>query len=381
MRPVKHKSIKIENDKEINLLVLDDCLDIDVFNCPKIAKIPDMCSFIWLETLKIQHCRIEICKTYFPSCLRNLEISYSCMKVFEPQHLPNNLAQINLSFNNLKTIPLSIVALNNNPQINLRNNDFWFNMYSDLSPAMIGLGVSEELGNAYKLNLISTSKVRYAIYILENKKLYLEAQTLARLANIQMEIRKHEYKTTSDNKQNVHLNSVQNTTQNSIEFIMRSVIHNDSSDFIDKALKDLKFDKNMYEKMLIKCNDETLRHDKFNVSFSDIFIRVMMLIYSSSDKETLLKILKDELEDGIDTCLTGQISRMVNALNGFVDGIKVSISDKEELSNSIIALRKRFAIIYSDPDEYISEAVPAVWQMLEDNCIPEIEHQIWLEYV
>jgi len=76
------------------------------------------------------------------------------------------------------------------------------------------------------------------------------------------------------------------------------------------------------------------------------------------------------------------MTRLVNSLSSFVNGISVTISKNEEISNSIIALRKKYAILYADNNElYINETIPAVWQLLEDECIPENEHDIWLEYV
>lgn len=110
----------------------------------------------------------------------------------------------------------------------------------------------------------------------------------------------------------------------------------------------------------------------------------METIPSSSFKEDLLKIFIDEIEETTDTttCLTGMMTKMVNVLNGFVLNINVGISKTEELSNSIIVLRNKYAKIYvNEPDRYITELVPVVWQMLEDNCVPENEHEVWLEYV
>ncbi len=100
-------------------------------------------------------------------------------------------------------------------------------------------------------------------------------------------------------------------------------------------------------------------------------------------KHDLIEIFIEEItETANNTCLTGRMTRMVNVLNGFVLDINVGISKNEEISNSIIVLRNKYAKIYvNEPDKYIAELVPMVWQMLEDNCIPENEHSVWLEYV
>jgi 4-alpha-glucanotransferase len=68
-------------------------------------------------------------------------------------------------------------------------------------------------------------------------------------------------------------------------------------------------------------------------------------------------------------------------LNGFVSGINVSISRNEELTNAIVTLRKKNIKLYGDSYLYVHETVAQVWQMLEDACIPEHEHEAWLEFV
>lgn len=372
--------IDIRDDKNLTELRLHDCTSITVFDCPKITKIPDMCKFNWLETLNIQHCDISACRTYLPESLRVLNLSYCGIQEFIPQNMPTQLAELDLSFNKLRKIPECISVLNNT-QINLRNNDFWFTMYSDLNPAMIGTGVANELALAYKLNLISTSKVKYAINILRDKTLNAEAALLSRLTLIELEVRRKDGNSTSTNKQNVHLTSVQESMKRSVEFVLAYKYMNIPTEkLIQMTITDMNCSDILSEQIRERCSDATI-HSVYKASYSDVFIRVLSIIYDSRHKDTLLNIMRAELEDGMNTCLTGQITRMVNALNGFVDGVKITINKTEELTNSIVALRKRYALIYLDQDAYIAEAVPAVWQMLEDMCVPELEHAMWLEYV
>jgi hypothetical protein len=340
-----------------------------------------MCKFSFLETLNIQHCSIDICRTYLPESLRVLKMSYCGIREFIPQNLPTQLAQLDLSFNKLRKIPECISILNKqSTYINLYNNDFWFTMYSNLSNSMIGNGIARELALAHKCNLISTIKIKYAIGILRDKLLFDEADLLLTLTRIEFDKRRKDDNNTTTNKQNVHLTSVQETMKKSIEFVLA---YKSSVVSIQKAIDDMECSDILAEQIRERCSDPTI-HGIYKASYESVFKSVFSIIYDPynfTHKETLLNVMRAEIQDGMNTCLTGQITRMVNALNGFVDGVKITISKTEELTNSIIALRKRYALIYFDQDEYIAETVPIVWQMLEDECIPELEHKEWLEYV
>jgi hypothetical protein len=226
----------------------------------------------------------------------------------------------------------------------------------------------------------------YAIEILRSKTLYAEADMLDALTRAEFETRRKEDNSTATNKQNVHLASVQDSMKRSVEFVM-SMASTSSQvatiGLVKRAIADMKCSAELSEQIQEKCQDSTI-HSVYKASFADVFKSVFSIIYDSkyrSHKETLLDIMRVELQDGMDTCLTGQITRMINALNGFVDGVRITISKKEEMTNSILALRKRCALIYLDQDDYIAETVPIVWQMLEDSCVPEHEHAMWLDYV
>ena len=392
--PTENIDIRDEKILNDNNLVLHDCLSIQIYNCPKITRIPDMYNYTALETLNIQHCNLSVFQTYLPESLRVLVISYCSMSEFTPQNMPRNLAELNLSFNKLTKIP-ECLAIIEGTNVNLRNNDLWFNMYSNLPPRMINAGVYEELALAYRLNIIGTMTISDAIRILIDKQLNVDADLLSILIDTRdrtgdnrvVKITSAILHTTYNNAQNVHLTSVQKSMANSISYIMkyRNKYKETGAgigeiDYIRKALQDMNVSKKLTKKIIKKCGDR-IPHSIYNVNFIDVLISVCSIIYESEHKDTLLIIMRDELQDGINTCFTGQITRMVNVLNGFVDEIKISISNTEELSNSIIALRKRYALIYKDIDKYITETIPVVWQMLEDNCISEAEHKMWLEYI
>lgn len=388
METVPIQSIVIENDFDKKDIIINNELSVTIHNCPKITRFPDLFGFFCLETISLSHCNIPVCRTYFPDSLRTLSITYCSMKEFIPAHLTTDIVDVNLSFNKLKFIPTILKTIyqeNNHIKINLHNNDLWYLMYSDLSPGMINGSVIDELVFANKLNLVSTAKLRSAVYILQSKKLSNEARTLANKIGLALQEKATILGTTYDNKQNVHLSSVQDNMRIALEKIFNMNLNSYMSfaSVVNVLKNKRKLNKKTLEFFDSLC-EKDLYHSGYNIGYKRLFEQVYAIIISSSFKEDLLKIFIDEIEETTNTitCLTGMMTRMVNVLNGFVLDINVGISKTEELSNSIIVLRNKYAKIYvNEPDKYIAELVPVVWQMLEDNCVPENEHEVWLEYV
>lgn len=380
--------ILIENDSEIDSIIVNNELSISIHNCPKITKFPDLFGFFCLETISLSHCNITECRTYFPNTLRTLSITYCSMKEFIPANLTHDIIDVDLSFNKLKMIPnilKTIHQVNNHVKINLSNNDLWYLMYSDLSPGMIDGQVVDELVFANKLNLVSTIKLRYAVSILRDKKLSTEAQNLAQRIGLAIQEKATVLSTTYDNQQNVHLSSVQDTMRTALDKIF-SMNVNSMMSFasIINVLSDNNRLTKKTKECLDKICDKDLYHSGYGIGYKRLFEQVYAIIINSQFKEDLLNIFVEEVKDTVDTatCLTGKMTRMVNVLNGFVLDVNVGISKTEEMANSIIVLRNKYAKIYvNEPDKYITELVPVVWQMLEDNCVPEDEHEVWLEYV
>lgn len=382
------QAIEIENDHELDNIIVSNEASITVHNCPKITRFPDLYGFYILENISLSHCNIVECRTYFPDSLRALKIQYCSMKEFVPANLTFDIVDIDLSFNKLKEVPKILKTIyeeNHFIKINLDNNDLWYLMYSDLSPSMIDGKVIDELVFANTLNLVSTSKLRSAVNILRQKKLSAEARRLADIIGMAIQVKATTLLTTYDNKQNVHLLSVQDNMKTAIDMLFKKSVKSIMS--FASVIKLLKREYKLSNDtitFLDNTSEKDLFHSGYNVGYQRLFEQVYAVIVESTYKDDLISIFIEEITETVDntSCLTGKMTRMVNALNGFVLDINVGISKTEEIANNIIVLRNKYAKLYlNEPDKYIAELVPVVWQMLEDNCVPENEHDVWLEYV
>lgn len=88
------------------------------------------------------------------------------------------------------------------------------------------------------------------------------------------------------------------------------------------------------------CQDSS-RHSVHKLTFNDLFMMIMTIIMNHPSKEDMKERLKIELNDSIGLCFTGRINRMVNALVGFIDGIQIGLSVKEETQMRISMIVKR----------------------------------------
>lgn len=86
---------------------------------------------------------------------------------------------------------------------------------------------------------------------------------------------------------------------------------------------------------------DTTTHSVHRLTFMDLFQKIMTIVENHPSKEDMKMRVKTELTDSIGLCFTGRINRLVNALMGFVDGIRVGLSVKEETQLKISAIVKK----------------------------------------
>ncbi len=86
----------------------------------------------------------------------------------------------------------------------------------------------------------------------------------------------------------------------------------------------------------------------------------------------ILKVLNQEITDGLCMCFTGRLTRLLNVLVGFYDDIELQISDSEQITNIIMSLKNKY------DDEQLKEAVKK--ELLERQYSEAIINE-WLEYI
>ena len=114
-------------------------------------------------------------------------------------------------------------------------------------------------------------------------------------------------------------------------------------------------------------SDETI-YDMVSGIYGKTLDSVWQYIKSSSDKEVLIKTLKVELEDNIGMCAQGNLTRLCNVLQGYIDDMpKPSIA--EILGDQLPGLMS-----ITDSNVRREKAL----QIMRTHNVPEDQHAVWL---
>lgn len=109
-----------------------------------------------------------------------------------------------------------------------------------------------------------------------------------------------------------------------------------------------------------------------NGIYGKVLDSVWQYISKSDDKEHMCAILKQELQDNIGMCAQGNLSRLCNALAGYMEGIGEIESPAEKLGRLIPELMKI-------EDEKVR--IEKVKELLENVSLPRDEWDNWLNAV
>jgi hypothetical protein len=148
--------------------------------------------------------------------------------------------------------------------------------------------------------------------------------------------------------QSVHRSSVQEDTLKNIQEIMKVPL-------VEPMLPEL-WDSH-YVEFLTEIDDaklftpqqyENIRHvfgheanvdvASFNVSFVDLFGHIWSYIKLHKDKIEMMRRLGEELMDARGMCSNGKIARLVNALQGFMEGLSAPVDKMELFANQFAKL-------------------------------------------
>ena len=123
-------------------------------------------------------------------------------------------------------------------------------------------------------------------------------------------------------------------------------------------------------KLLVEkyTSDETI-YDMVSGIYGKTLDSVWQYIKSSSDKEVLIKTLKIELEDNIDMCAQGNLTRLCNVLQGYVTDMPAP-PVAEILGDLLPPLMSI---------EDLTVRYEKALQILRTYNVPDAEHAVWIE--
>lgn len=120
------------------------------------------------------------------------------------------------------------------------------------------------------------------------------------------------------------------------------------------------------------------------MNFGELMTIVWTVIKEKTKHEQseIKKILKTELNDSLNKCFTGRMTRLLNSLNGFDDRVNIKISDSLEISNIIILIRNKPNYTNYENDEQIKSLLKEeIKKELSERGYIDDEIEIWLRYL
>jgi len=117
------------------------------------------------------------------------------------------------------------------------------------------------------------------------------------------------------------------------------------------------------------CSDATI-YDLEPGIFGKVVDGVWQFISKSPDKQDLKKILTSELRDNIGMCAQGNLSRICNVLQGYLEGI-------EQKESTNVILGREFSKLMDI--ESVNERLSKGKLILFNNNIPQDQWETWLE--
>jgi hypothetical protein len=403
--PKKLQQLFVNNCKNFNDFgyLSEDIMFVEITNCylTTLTNLFDKSIIINnLETLNVSYNRLTEVPKHLPKSLISLNLSNNDItKLPDTNIFPKDIQHINLSFNKLSELPECILELNENTTLLLMPNKFWFNSYSNIS---LNREIKEyhiliahrffDLFLANKLiktrNIINNTEpglngdvTRAYMNEMLARGLTVNIVTVDRRAVnnlVSNSVKKNNIKTTAEQGQNVHNSDIQDSFSKSIDNIMKHKAPKDSK-YLDSVYYYYLFDgfdiiKNLRVYYIIKhnCRIQTFV-SRNGVTYSELFERIWAIIKIHKDCTELRKILKDEIIQGRGLCFTGQVTRIVNALCGFIDGIHIGYSENEQINNAVIATMRRCE---NDTKLNVKEEVK---KALDELKVPEDKQMVWLE--
>jgi hypothetical protein len=143
-----------------------------------------------------------------------------------------------------------------------------------------------------------------------------------------------------NDKQNVHDSQINKSITESLYRLLDENVTCTDSEVLSEVISDPILSTES-KAALIEYSKIPDVHSQLNVTFMEVLKSVWSCIRKHKQSAEIKKILDQEMRDSICKCQTGRLSRLVNTLSGFDGRVSVRISDSQEISNVIIAIRQK----------------------------------------
>jgi internalin A len=132
-------------------------------------------------------------------------------------------------------------------------------------------------------------------------------------------------------RQNVHDSNIQLSFRNSLNVILK-----DKPFLIEDVINEINqnelIDENV-KRSILEWIDIKDIHSTHFITFEELLCNVWKFISGNNE---IIKVFNDNMNDSMCLCFTGRITRLVSTLDGFVDGVRLEISDNQQIGAIIV---------------------------------------------
>jgi hypothetical protein len=122
--------------------------------------------------------------------------------------------------------------------------------------------------------------------------------------------------------------------------------------------------------MISQYAQDTAIYDIEPGIYGKVLDSVWQYISTSSEKEELCKVIKQEMEDNIGMCAQGNLSRICNVLAGYMEGV----GPQESVAEILGRLLPQLMLI-----EDVAERILSAFNILKDNKVPIEDWDAWVD--
>jgi hypothetical protein len=137
-----------------------------------------------------------------------------------------------------------------------------------------------------------------------------------------------------NDSQNVHSSSIQKSTQDSINNLMKDDLDLSKDEIVDQLIQ---LEPKCLTSLLCYLDDKEV-HSILLLTFYEVFVKIFGRIVNSDHKNELMKRLDEEMQESECKCFTGRMTRLVNVLSSYFEDINITISTNERISAIILTI-------------------------------------------
>jgi len=85
-------------------------------------------------------------------------------------------------------------------------------------------------------------------------------------------------------------------------------------------------------------------HSVIGITFKELLLTIWSIIRDHKNNDDILGIMNTEMNDADCKCFTGQLSRLINCLNGYDSRVSITMADNEQIGNIIIIEKEKLEV-------------------------------------